>query len=462
MAFAWCCAAALLGGCTEERAAAPRIVPVAVYDLTTDDTWGWHAGVKQPLGAYQDGRSIHQITQRRPGDEEVGDPDNLLWVDETTGDHRVVRHPTGEPGAERAHANPGGTLSFGPDGTIWYLTGGRAHLMPPSLFASRIPYDPRHFTAKLRAFVTQEWATSFNLHVHDEMLLLVWRNGTSQSTTTPVRFRRYDTRRDLRIPEADVDLGIGAHLPRGEPISIEQVWSRRDPRFGYVMATWQWSDGRGLRATPPGYRFGSNPFLYSADDGTTWRSVDGRPRAPLPIGYLDHDAVLVPYDHFAAGEWTSWQSWDLGVSPQGTFWTAMPVGLRVRGRQEALAMFFFDGAAWQRRDVVRGIPVGRKSHACGATKHYLVLVYADADEPNLVKARASDDDARTWSAPVVVDSLPASRVVDWISYAQPTAAYDDDTIRFFLLHHARGDREGPFRGSARWIKLGVRKGVLFP
>jgi hypothetical protein len=92
----WGVLLAVLGGCGGKPATRGDLVAVAAYDLTDDDTLGWHNGVKQPLGAYQNGRSVHQITQRRAGGEGSGDPDVLLWVDERAGTHAVIRHAMGQ------------------------------------------------------------------------------------------------------------------------------------------------------------------------------------------------------------------------------------------------------------------------------------------------------------------------------------------------------------------------------
>jgi len=450
----WGVLLAVLGGCGNGSTTRGDPVVVAAYDLTDDDTLGWHDGVKQPLGAYQNGRSIHQITKSTDGGEGSGDPDVLLWVDERAGTHAVIRHATGQAVSPVARANPGGTVTFGPDGTIWYLTGGRAHLMPPALFASVAPYDPHHFETKRAPIVTEEWATSFDLVADGRDVFLLWRDGPSRARGTTVRFRRYVAAGDFEASEVERALGVAAG-PEGNPIGIEQAWLRFDPRYRMLLATWQWLDASkaGRDAAVP--RFGANPFLYSDDAGATWRSVDGHPRT-APLEYADHDDVLVPYDHFTKDEWTTWQSWDLGVAPGGTFWMVMPVGAQRAGRYDALAMFLFDGTAWQRRDLVSALPAGRKSHACATTRDALVLVYADPERPNVLQARASREDGRTWSPPAPVDVLPESRVISWISFAQPSTSYEDDAARFFVLHHPRGDPEGAFHGSVRWIKVALQ------
>ena len=53
-----------------------------IYELISDYSWGYRCGVKQPLGAYKSGLSVHQITENRWPSSVLGNPDHLFWVDE--------------------------------------------------------------------------------------------------------------------------------------------------------------------------------------------------------------------------------------------------------------------------------------------------------------------------------------------------------------------------------------------
>ena len=106
------------------------------------------------------------------------------------------------------------------------------------------------------------------INVHDPKLMFFWRHGNSGNPETAVRFRRYNINGTFAAPEVELELGHSMEHPQHGMIGIEQLWTRHDPRFAYTFLTWQFFKGQNQR-------FGSNPFLYTDDDGDTWRTADG-------------------------------------------------------------------------------------------------------------------------------------------------------------------------------------------
>ena len=67
-------------------AAATGVGGITIYELISDYSWGYKTGVKQPLGAYKSGLSVHQITKSAWPDP-VGNPDYVFWIDELKGSY---------------------------------------------------------------------------------------------------------------------------------------------------------------------------------------------------------------------------------------------------------------------------------------------------------------------------------------------------------------------------------------
>ena len=63
--------------------------------LSSDDSWGWFCGVKQPLGAHKKGWSIHQITRHLSESKLAAAPDNIFWVDENSQTSGIAQNRSG-------------------------------------------------------------------------------------------------------------------------------------------------------------------------------------------------------------------------------------------------------------------------------------------------------------------------------------------------------------------------------
>jgi hypothetical protein len=283
-------------------------------------------------------------------------------------------------------------------------------------------------------------------------VMLFWRNLGSPHIITTVRVRRDDAHGDFEVPELERDIGIGYMHPEMGKIGIEQLYTRYDPRHDRTLLTWQWFDVED-------HRFGSNPFLYSDDHAETWRRADGSIMEKLPVSYGEIDPVLVPVDHLAGRRDVNWHPRDIGVSPGGVGWMTLPRGWPYETGAWHLRLLRFADGAWSNQPLTGPLYGGCKPHAVGVTRDRMVLLYAEAAEPNVLKARFSADDGATWSSPVVVEALPGeggtdATAVSWVSFAQPTEEYDD-AARFFYAYfrEADGDWGRNYLNSVGWVRI---------
>jgi hypothetical protein len=238
-------------------------ITVEQLDLATSFTWGYRAGVKQPLGSYLNGRSVHQISRSNYPLGVDGNPDFLAWVDETSGVHTIIERPTDQ--LEIDVVNPGGQAAFDADGYIWFFSGARARDMPLDLYRSTAPFDATSFTVVLDDLVWQSASTTPCISIEDDRVLLYWRHeGSTISLQVRARVRAIERSLGIGGSMLQADVGAGINSLEAGKIGIEQLWSRFDPRYGYHMYSWQWFD-----VVP--HTFGSIPFTYSDDAGLTWR-----------------------------------------------------------------------------------------------------------------------------------------------------------------------------------------------
>jgi hypothetical protein len=390
------------------------------------------------VGAYKDGLSIHQVTQSNYPEGTDGNPDYIFWVDEIAGTHGVSAQPTGEFGGNVT--NPGGTVSFSDDGTIWYTYGGRAQDLPMDIYSSAQPYDGAAFVKRVDDVDLFTGSTTPCINVIDPKLMFFWRHANSGNPQTAVRCRRYDINGSFAAPELELELGHSQDHPDHGMVGIEQLWTRHDPRFGYTFLTWQFFK-------TAEQRFGSNPFLYTDDGGDTWRTADGSAWTQFPIHYSDITDALVPRDHITLGDSTGWLVSDIGVSPNGTFWITLR-SLYGSG----IDFWRFDGGAWSAQRLANIDTC--KPHACGVTRDYIVFVYSDLVDDSLLKARVSGNDGVTWNEPVVLDALDETMDLTWVSFVQPSDAYTDNHARFFYgyARFADGSTGRRFKNNIRWVR----------
>lgn len=439
-------------GQIDPRAAGPAASGdgnIIIHELVSDFSWGYRFGVKQPLGAYKSGLSVHQITKSdyQPGTEgnpfpasTEGNPDYLFWVDEENESFGVSEMPTDE--FHDFCTNPGGMVSFSDDGTVWYAYAARSTCLPIDLYSSLRPYDTNAFLKRVDDVDLARGSTTPCINVHDPNLMLFWRHKNAGNRNVSISLRRYDINGDFQLPEFEIELVHGEPHPDLETVGIEQLWTRFDPRLNYTLIAWH------FKTTTDPAIFGSDSMLYSDDDGTTWRKADGSPVLDLPVQYSDVDDVLTPVDHLAQGSSIGWLVNDVGVSSNGTFWMTLP-----GSNNSTLTFWFFNGTTWEPR-LLAQIPIG-KPHACGVTKDLIVFAYSDSTDRHVLKARLSEDDGRSWSEPIILDTLDTSLKISWVSFVQPADNYTDNSARFFYGYAQASDGVLGLRyqNNIRWIKF---------
>jgi len=489
-------------------------ISVPVSPASGTRHWGYLGGLKQPLGAYHDGLSIHQANQ---SDGTTGDanPDYILIVDESGGGTPVASINSNPTEQDSSHHRPGGMVGFTEEGNAWL-----AYMSHPGNIDLRLAHalDPRgDFTIELMPSPGNEEypkpaSTAVCLAVEDPHVMLFWRNGYSHGgndADTTVAFRRYDfdangltsTDPDLSrelagcIDSFDwVTTGFDAnpdHIPPTQRIGIEQLWTRHDPR-GFTCATWQWF----AKETDVHNIFGSNPFVYSYDSGETWKMADGT-LLPLPITY-DHGieliddewvidygkrAVLIPDDHLLEYRATGMIDADLGMAPRNTFWMTSlhgadytppnPLNEPAPALETWVNYWFFDAndsqEPWKSirltpdpNDPVAPGYVASKSHACGSTDDFQVFLYAAHPDPSKLMMRWSDDDGVTWSDPEEIEDVDSpenpNQSINWISFVQPAGDYDD-CARFFYFFSDNNDQAGRYENEIRWARIKIHRTI---
>jgi hypothetical protein len=304
-------------------------------------------------------------------------------------------------------------------GEMWWVTGGRAYQLPFDLSRSLKPFDPKRFEIVLDDFETVQSSTAPTLSVAGEEGLVLYRYLHSTSRNSAVLFQRYDLGSTIPDLEDEGVIGRASPAPGFGTVTIEQVWSRWDPRKGAVAATWQWRTKSGTVA-----RYGSNPFVCTEDFGRTWKLADGSV-VKNPLTYATQTNTTTPYDHLSRKEDTTWYTRDVGFGVKGAPWITLPVGKAAR----EIRFFFWSGSRWDSRpltvDLDSGDPVG-----CGATRDYMVCAFSERRKAGALLVRVSSDDGRTWSKPVQVDNVrnahEGSNRINFVSFVQPADNYGKD------------------------------------
>ena len=160
--------------------------------------------------------------------------------DRSSAIERAVAFPT--TGKNPAtHAVFSSDAMEGEQGRIWWVMGGRAHLQPLDLVRSLDPFSPLAFEVVLDNFVTEPHSTTPALAVVGETGLLAYRWRSSGSKSGEIRFRDYylpgSSPPQLR---SEKSLGRASNHSSFGHITIEQLWSRWDPRYRRFALTWLW------------------------------------------------------------------------------------------------------------------------------------------------------------------------------------------------------------------------------
>lgn len=442
----------------------PTITAVS-RDVTATYAWNFSSGVKQQHGSYQNGVSLHAVLQRNGSSGENGYPDYLVWFNEHTGQSLALERAVAYPKLGKnpaTHAVFNSEVTGGIPGQFWWVMGGRADSQPFDLYRSTQPFNPLVLEQVLDNFVVEPQSTTPALAVVGETGLLAYRWRASGSTSGEVRFRQYGLP-SSGVPSFRWEKSIGRATKATElgNITIEQLWSRWDPRYRAFALTWQWFQHDA--PTPTGNAFGSNPFLYTDDLGLSWKSADGVPVA-LPLNYLSATAspVITPYPHLRSGENSNWQPRDIGFTPGGLPWLTLATGpIPAKDDGWTMTLFRWTESAWQSVALSQDMEGDADAMACGPVRDFLVCAYSELATPGTLLVKVSRDDGRSWSAPVAVDNVgPASdgalQRINWVSYAQPADRYLDNTARFFVGYYRVGEADGrDYKNRLRWVRVQV-------
>jgi hypothetical protein len=408
-------------------------------DLVADYAWGFSSGVKQQHGSYKNGRSLHAILRRDGTSGARGYPDFVAWFNEHTGQPLIVSRAVGYPQLGKnpaTHAVFTSDASAAAQGQYWWVMGGRADSQPFDLYRSVQPFSPLAHERILNDFVTEPQSTTPALAVVGDAGILPYRWRASGAKTGELRVRRYI------LPESspavlgsERTLGRASTVPGLGDITIEQLWSRWDPRHRAFALTWHWFQH--TAATSDGKAFGSN-----------YQTATASP-------------TITPYEHFSRGEDTGWFPRDIGFTPAGIPWITLVTG-PVSGRTNGWQATFFRwaGSAWQPVALSADMEANADALACGPSRDYLVCAYSTLGTPGSLLVTVSRDDGATWSAPVAVDDVGlagngALQRINWVSFTQPADRYLDNLARFFVGYYRVGDAESA--GGFRWLGSGRRR-----
>lgn len=405
--------------------------------------WGCYCGVKQPLGAYDAAGdlSVHLLSKPEGGGAAASqsNPDHIAYVDDSGapagGLDQLTTDVNGAGHGPPTHLDlytsyAGGQITFDDDGRYWINLGARAAAdeLPLHVYSSDNVYDLSAFTCQLNDYRVGDTCTTPCIIVTGGKVYVFWRQGHTNGVTTSVRMRRYPhTGAAIGGLEAEVLIyqGSAADEHYGA-MSLEQFNIRYDARTGLMFLT----------LTPWAFdvtHFGSPVFLYSDDMGTTWKRADGT-EMTLPVRYDAGDQVLIPYDTIPGEEYPSWEILDIGISPGGNFFLTVRKGLHNSDSALSTVSFYRWNGQWEETWISGNLYGQTKPHAVVATSKYLYLLYSERANGNLIKAMASNDGGRTWSAPETVVTLGASEFVNMISACEPHDAPADDKARFYYQY----------------------------
>jgi len=411
-----------------------NIINIQKINVAADATEaGFHMGSS---GIYVNGLSL-----QHPGRAYDEDPNWLLYVNENDGTAGKINI-----GGTATNDHGGGSVTALHDGTLVFTRGGYFHSIAADLWTSDQPYDISSWTQRLNDYVTASGGCCLSSAVtQNNKYLVVYRNGPNDTSATGQTLLIYDP--STWTMESEVEIAHGETW-EGHPLCPCYNWMRFDPRYNYIFVTWSWKEN-----VDTNDNWGSAPFVYSDDNGTTWRKADGTAYS-LPIYYSNAD---IPDDSIANDLYPYNYGPESGITPNGTFYMAVP-HRDVRGGTSYLYFYTWNGTNWVPHNL--STLIYSCAFSVGETKDFMVIAYADAEEPNKLKVKISSDDGETWSEPIVVDTLSSSDNIIGVSYCQPIEGYDDNYARFFYAYY-NPNTESMEQCDVKWIKFEIEEAKLY-
>lgn len=432
---------------------------VVVLNMTTTEDY-YKSFVKHPLGSFQNDFNVYEVS--RTTATNAGNPDYILWVNESSETFGVSQRPTGLSNATGGKENTGGQASFSTNGTIWYIFGGKVEALPFYLNSSANIYDVTDFIERAYNWEVFAVSTMPTVTVNDPYGFVMWRLRSSTNYNSRVAFRRFNVSNGSWHDSSDSEIVSGAYTD-AKAYGVEQHWQKFDPRNDLLFLSMMF-----LYESSPKSTFGCYPFLYSDDNGTTWRYVNGSVATGLPVDYAEmkDDRVIAPHNHFYEGDLlgSGWHPSDIGQAPDDTFWLLDLAGnWTVDSGEYSNSSFwayywFWNGTGWEYKNLSTeenvdrtGIPV----FSIGVTKDYMVFIFTNRSNNDTLYMKYSTDAGDTWSSPVTLDSVPSGYRLRACHYVQPTS-YDDNYARFFYAYYDYSiDKGSRDNNEYRWVKINV-------
>lgn len=425
-----------------------------------NESWTYYKlFVKHPYGMVKNNLNIFEVSKNI---SDNGNPDFIVWVNESSEKYDVSEEP-GNLGV--SNKNTGGQVVFSSNGTIWYTYGGRAGLggLDFDLLSSNNSYDVFNFTLREDDWEETTGSTTPTISTNNTFGFLMWRELGSESPSSYVSFRRYN------ITNSSWHDSSFTSLVHGETVDltdygIEQLWQKFDRRNNRLFVSTMFLDNDGTYNL-----FGAMPFLYSDDDGNTWKLVNGS-TASLPLMASDclDDRTIAPHNHFAEGKLIgpSWFPMDLGETPDGKFYLFDRAGNWTwTGSKDTSKTYpyfwYWKNNQWNFANLTtEGVPMETNAVcAIGETKDYMCFVYTNVSENRTLFMKVSEDGGETWSSPYNLTMVPKQHTFCSGAYVLPYD-YTDNYARFFIGYYNWAIVDGrKYDEKLMWVRINLSKYV---
>ena len=417
------------------------------FNSTDDGFYLGNSGIYSNYLSYQ-----HAGRHHDSNDNEI--PDYYFWVNESNssgGELQVA-------GDSSSDTHGGGDIAFSDNGTLWYIYGGYFHNIPADLWRANSAYNHSDWTKDTDNILTVSGGCSPSIEItQNDSLLLFWRDGASDTSSTETGYRRYDIS-DGSSGVANIDTYLANGMTfESNPVCPSYIWSTSDPRYNYTFVTLVWKEEAGASDN-----WGSAPFIYSDNNGTNWKMANGSVYT-LPIEYntatwqsqadIPWDSVYLNLASYSYGE-------TVGVSPDNSFYMTV-AHVDSRGILPYAFTYVWDNSSqeWTEHNLSSSALTFSTAMTSGTTKDYIFVAYTLENDNSSIRIRVSGDNGNSWSAEEVVYTIPpdaSTESIYGISYCQPKENYTDNIVRLFYAwgnETATGSTKE--RCNVNWIKFNI-------